>query len=103
MCISLLPGDELGEFYVNVQYEGPVGSFDECISKQGTHLENVWGQVKAFLEKYFGTNFKAELITLLPKGAPPDAEVLLPRELRVKVSTATDATLTSRVSNQVKQ
>ena len=34
LCVGVQPGSELGEVYVNVQFEGPKGKYDVCMAGQ---------------------------------------------------------------------
>src|SRR5437762_6426292 len=60
LVISILPGDELGEFYVTVQYDGEEGRIDECIRRHGAQLDEIWVQVRVFLEEHFGKEFAVD-------------------------------------------
>jgi hypothetical protein len=102
LVISVLPGDELGEFCVTVQYDGADGRFDECIRRQGAQLEEIWGQVKRFLEDHFGKEFEVDVFTALPPGAPPTALAELPSELRVAVSRPAQAAADVHTKNEIK-
>ena len=102
LVISILPGDDLGEFYVTVQYDGAEGRFDECIQRQGAQLDEIWKQVKGFIEIHFGKEFEADIFTALPPGAPPAVVAELPVELRVQVSRHVQLSSNLQATNQVK-
>lgn len=102
LVISILPGDELGEFYVTVQYDGAEGHFGECIQRQGAQLDEIWKQVKGFLENHFGKEFEADIFTALPPGAPPGAVAELPAELRVHVSRHVQPSSNVQATNLLK-
>jgi hypothetical protein len=54
MCIRVMPGEKLGEVFVNIQYEGPVdtghGEPNLCMSGQNNTLL----KVSDFLQQLFG-------------------------------------------------
>lgn len=39
ISITVLPGDEVGQLAVNVQFEGPYGDYDLCLENQGDLLK----------------------------------------------------------------
>lgn len=61
VCLSLLPGDEAGQIIVNVQFEGPVGAWEECNQQQSIHLAEAWRWVREFLEANFKGEYRVEL------------------------------------------
>lgn len=50
ICISVEPGDELGQIVVNIQFEGPAGQHDQCIRQQNGILK----EASEVLAEFFG-------------------------------------------------
>ncbi len=51
LCITVAPGDALGEVAVNVQFEGAVGQWDECVGRQGAVLADSLAWLRDFFSQ----------------------------------------------------
>jgi hypothetical protein len=60
ICISIAPGDELGELTFNVQFEGRRGDYDFCLDHHNKLLQDVAQWLQDILAA-FGTQFEVEL------------------------------------------
>ena len=68
IAILLTPSDELGEFTIGLQFEGPVEKHDECLADQGEMLQQASGWLRDILST-FETDWDLELTTVpCPKG-----------------------------------
>ena len=74
LCLTVAPGDALGAVAVNVQYEGPIGAWDECVESQDQAL----GQALTWLEDFFASfagDFEATLHHVpCPKASGPTVD-----------------------------
>ncbi len=82
-CVTIQPGDELGQLHVNVQFEGPIHNYEFCMDNQNDVLLNVAEWLRDFLvgEEGLGGDFVVDL-----DGAPcPEAEQRLVVDLAARV------------------
>jgi hypothetical protein len=54
ICIGIQPGDQLGELYINVQYEGPKGMTDLCMKGQNNLLVTASDWLKDIFSEFDG-------------------------------------------------
>jgi len=79
ISITVLPGEQLGQFSVNVQFEGKSGEHEICLKEQDTLLQYAADWLGEILSD-FGCDFKAQ-IEALPC---PHAEARLQLDLAAK-------------------
>ena len=69
LCITVAPGGTLGEVAVNVQYEGAVGQWDECVGRQGAVLVDSLAWLRELFDQL--GNFEASIAASpCPKADP---------------------------------
>lgn len=73
LCIGIQPGAELGEIFVNVQFEGPKGQYNRCMDGQNQALATT----SAWMEEIIGSlggEYTAEIESEpCPKATTPVA------------------------------
>jgi hypothetical protein len=63
ISITVLPGDQLGQLSVNVQFEGKSGEHDICLQEQDALLQHAAEWLDEILSD-FGCNFRAQIESL---------------------------------------
>ncbi len=105
-CIAVQPGDEeLGEFYLSVQFEGPNGRHDLCMNGQNDLLDDASCALRQILEQM---GFDGELIIegepCPGNDTPPMKVIEAARNLEgVSVQANTENLQHLRVQNEVRQ
>jgi|GEM_PF-3846965 len=64
ICIAVRPGETLGELYVNVQFEGQIGKYEDCMAGHNRLLLQASDWLRGALEQ------------LLPQDATVDVELV---------------------------
>ena len=85
VCLSLLPGDEAGQIIVNVQFEGPVGAWEECNRQQSVRLAEAWCWVREFMETNFKSDYRVEIdMVPCPRAG---TKIELPQEVAMALNS----------------
>jgi hypothetical protein len=83
LCITVAPGERLGELDVSLQFEGPKGQHNPCMADQNELLVEGSGWLRRFLGEMFGENAQLEIEI---EGNPcPKADLALQIELASEV------------------
>jgi hypothetical protein len=83
LCITVAPGEELGELHVSLQFEGPKGQHNPCMADQNELLVEGSEWLKKLLIELYGE--KAELEVEIAGNPCPKAELPLQIELAAEV------------------